>query len=86
VKIRARVCKKSRPSFRVRFPLNLSKKLVDYHIVPGSRSQEIIYKDYLLKAGQENTAKLPNIIHDYFRRLFFNLTPPEVLAVLIKVF
>jgi len=55
----------------------------DHHIVPSSRMHEDGYKEFI---GRNNLTEVPNGKHISFHRLFFNLTPPEIIALLVDEF
>lgn len=55
----------------------------DHHIVPSSRMHEPEYQEYI---GKSNLTIVPDYPHHDYHHLFFNLTPPEVLAKLVTDF
>ncbi len=55
----------------------------DHHIVPSSCMREKLYESYI---GKTNITEVPKGKHNIFHRIFFNLTPPEIIAFLVKYF
>lgn len=64
-------------------------KPTQHHIVPRSRLKELLYKKYtkfIKDQGLTNLCEVPNNLHQDYHRLFANLTPLEILAVLVVKF
>jgi hypothetical protein len=65
-------------------------KLTKHHIVPSSRLKEPMYARYIKEAvkdrGLINLCEVPNNLHQDYHRLFANLTPLEIIAVLVEKF
>ncbi|HNX10621.1 MAG TPA: hypothetical protein PKI61_00570 [bacterium] len=53
----------------------------EHHIVPRSRMHEAEYEQYI---GKDNLTEVPKGRHNLFHCLLFNLTPPEIIAWLVK--
>jgi hypothetical protein len=73
--------KRGKDDVRERKSKNLAP--TDHHIVPSSRMHEPEYQEYI---GKSNLTIVPDYPHHDYHHLFFNLTPPEIIAKLVTDF